>query len=76
MKKKKIFTFADTPHSLKLLRNHYLESGLIYKAEIVTNKTIVDLLNHTSSSDVSIAHKVTIEHWTVNGPGFFNFTIK
>ena len=33
--KKSIFVFADVPHLIKLLRNHFLDTGFIWNGAIV-----------------------------------------
>lgn len=68
-KEEKVFTFADAPHLLKLVRNHFLDSGFLVDDELLTSRTIADLLKHTSTSDASITFKLTDEHLTVKGVG-------
>lgn len=63
----KIFTFLDVPHLIKLLRNHYLDTGLSYNGQIISSRTIADTLQHTTKSDVSITHKISEEHLSVKG---------
>ena len=52
-KDEKVFTFFDAPHLLKLIRNHYLNSGLIFNT-ILSPLTISDILGLTSTTDISI----------------------
>lgn len=66
---KKVFVFADVPHLIKLLRNHYVDSGfLINNSKIQVNtKPVIELLQQTSNSDLSIAHKINSSFLTVKG---------
>lgn len=66
-----MFAFDDAPHLLKLIRNHFLDSGLLWNKELLTSRTIADLLKHTSNSDMSITFKLTEEHLSVKGVGMF-----
>ena len=46
-----IYVFADIPHLLKLIRNHFVDEGFIIN-NIEINKTIVEsVLETTSTSD-------------------------
>uniref|UniRef100_Q7M4J7 P element homolog (Lu-P2 element) n=1 Tax=Lucilia cuprina TaxID=7375 RepID=Q7M4J7_LUCCU len=63
----KVFAFADAPHLLKLIRNHLLDSGLVVNEQLLTPRTIADVINHTSASDVSITFKLNDDHLTVKG---------
>ena len=57
------------PHLIKLIRNHYIDSGIIFNNVLLSSRTIVDLMKHTSVSDTSITFKLTNEHLQVKGPG-------
>lgn len=61
--------FADVPHLLKLLRNHFLDTGYMYKGKLLTSRTIAQLLTLTLVSDASIAHKLSEEHLRVHHAG-------
>lgn len=63
----KVFAFADAPHMLKLIRNHFLDTGLVVNKHHLTSKTFSELLRYTSASDASITFKLTHEHLTVKG---------
>ncbi|GBP01970.1 Transposable element P transposase [Eumeta japonica] len=65
----KVFVFSDVPHLLKLIRNHFLDSGFVINNTVLSSRTIVDLLALTSKSDLSITYKITDEHLTVRGAG-------
>lgn len=45
-----IFAFADVPHLIKLIRNHFLDTGLLVNNQLLTSRTISDLLKYTSTS--------------------------
>lgn len=61
--------FADVPHLIKLIRNHFLDTGYMYKGKFLTSRTIAQLLLLTSVSDASISYKLTEEHLTVHHAG-------
>lgn len=61
-----IFVFADIPHLLKLLRNHFLDQGFIYKNKII-NKECVDTLLSGSASELTIAFKINSYHLNLKG---------
>uniref|UniRef100_Q7M4J6 P element homolog (Lu-P1 element) n=1 Tax=Lucilia cuprina TaxID=7375 RepID=Q7M4J6_LUCCU len=65
----KVYTFVDAPHLLKLIRNHYIDTGLIYNGEHLTSRTIADVLQHTNKCDTSITFKLSDEHLLVKGAG-------
>lgn len=65
---KNIYAFADAPHLIKLLRNHFLDSGFILDDKIINSKPIIDLLNNTRHLDLNIAHKISEQFLTVKGP--------
>ncbi|KAH8392592.1 hypothetical protein KR215_000626, partial [Drosophila sulfurigaster] len=50
----KIFVFSDTPHLIKLVRNHYVGSGLVVNGKKLTKTTVQQAISHCSKSDVSI----------------------
>ena len=62
----KVFTFVDAPHLSKLIRNHYLDSGLIFNT-FLSPHTISDLLELTSTTDMSIIYKLSEKHNSVKG---------
>lgn len=59
---KKIFVFADTPHLLKNLRNHFLDTGLLLKDGYVGTDPIRRLIS-IQTGDIKIAHKVSLKHF-------------
>lgn len=56
----KIFVFADVPHLIKLIRNHFVDKGLIYNGKEINKAIVEKLISVTSISDLNIAHKVTV----------------
>lgn len=50
--------FADVPHLLKLLRNHFVDHGFVINGKPVGREIISKLLD-VSSEDVSITHKIS-----------------
>lgn len=62
-----MYVSADAPHMIKLLRNHFLDSGYVVDGKIVNSKPIVDLLQNTKNLDLNIAHKINETFLTVKG---------
>lgn len=62
----KVFVFADAPHLLKLLRNHFLDKGFIWKGKIVDKEILFKLLS-INAGDLKISHKITTYHLNVQG---------
>lgn len=65
----KIFIFADVPHLIKLLRNHFLDQGFLFPwlQKFISRKALDELLTVSSSSDLKIAHKLTKQMLDVQG---------
>lgn len=56
-----IYVFADVPHLIKLIRNHFIDQGFIYNGKEI-NKTVIEkLITWASASDLNIAHKITMD---------------
>lgn len=64
---KNIYVFADAPHMIKLLRNHFIDTGFLMGDKIVTSKPIVDILRHTKNEKLNISHTINESFLTVNG---------
>lgn len=63
---KNIYFFADVPHLLKLLRNHFIDSGLIVDGKEVNKSVIEEVISCTNAkSDLSIAYKISVDNLTV-----------
>ncbi|KAH8354301.1 hypothetical protein KR084_006260, partial [Drosophila pseudotakahashii] len=65
----KVFVFADVPHLVKLIRNHFLDSGLVIDGKVLTQQSVRQVMHHASSSDLSIMWKVTDDHLNVRSAG-------
>lgn len=64
---KNIYVFADAPHMIKLLRNHFIDTGFEINNKIVTSKPIVELLQNTKHLDLNISHKINENFLSVKG---------
>ncbi|KAM8717279.1 hypothetical protein ACLKA7_004047 [Drosophila subpalustris] len=49
----KVFVFADAAHLLKLIRNHFLDSGLLVGDKVITQQTVRQVMSHASLSEIS-----------------------
>lgn len=58
----KVFAFADTPHLLKLMRNHFLDTGFTSHGELISARPVAKLLD-VQRSDIGIAYRLTPEHF-------------
>ncbi|KAH8299469.1 hypothetical protein KR044_001636, partial [Drosophila immigrans] len=67
--KLKIYVFSDTPHLINLVRNHYVESGLVINGKKLTKETVRQAISHCAKSDVSIKLKITENHLNVGSLG-------
>lgn len=57
--------FADVPHLIKLLRNHFIDRGFVINGKLIQKDIIVSLLACTSS-ELSITHKISCKHLQVS----------
>lgn len=65
-----VYVFADVPHLVKLIRNHFVDTGFIINGNPINKDIIEELILHTNKkSELSIAYKVTEESLNVKGPG-------
>lgn len=62
----KIHVFMDAPHLMKLLRNHFLDSGVHVNGHFVTPAALERLLE-INSGDLKIAFKLSRIHLDVQG---------
>nr|AAK54378.1 repressor [Drosophila subsilvestris] len=62
----KIFVFSDTPHLVKLIRNHYVDSGLVINGNRLTKTTVQQTISHCAKSDESILFKITDNHINID----------
>lgn len=64
----RIYFFADVPHLLKLIRNHYLDDGFLLPGEKYISKTgLEELLEASQSSDLTMTFKLTKHMLDVQG---------
>lgn len=54
-----IYTLADVPHLIKLIRNNFVDYGFVINGKEINVQIIDKLLEFTGTSEVSIAHKIT-----------------
>lgn len=64
---KKIYVFADVPHLIKLLRNHFIDEGFILNGAEISKDIIENVINLTSTTDLNIAHKISMDSLCVKG---------
>lgn len=65
---RKVYVFADVPHLIKLLRNHFVDDGFILNGTEINKAIIEKLIQTTSSTDLNIAHKISQETLNIKGP--------
>lgn len=63
-----IFVLAVVPHLLKLVRNNFIDYGLMFKGKEINKNTLEKVLNATQKSDLSITHKISMDNLLVSGP--------
>lgn len=65
---KNIHVFADVPHLLKLIRNHFIDRGFVFPNNTYIGRQIIEeYLSTTKDSDFKLAYKVTEKHLNVMG---------
>ncbi|KAK9754753.1 hypothetical protein QE152_g962 [Popillia japonica] len=62
-----IFVFADVPHLLKLVRNHFLDQGFYINGKSITKDSIQKLLE-VANSELTICPKINSSHLELTGP--------
>lgn len=65
----KIFVFADVPHLIKLIRNHFVDNGFIYKGKEINKSIVEKLMSFSSQKYLSITYKISAESLNVKGAG-------
>lgn len=65
---KVVYVFADVPHLLKLLRNHFIDNGVVFKEKLL-KKDVVEELLFLTNSDLNITKKLPLEMLNVKGAG-------
>lgn len=61
----KFYVFADVPYLIKLIRNNFVDHGFIINNKII-DKSIIEESKGNSTSELSIAHKISSINLTVN----------
>lgn len=64
---RKVHVFADVPHLLKLVRNHFLDHGFETHDGKIINSSCVKELIHRSKSDLKVTHRLSETHLEVKG---------
>lgn len=62
-----MFVFADVPHLLKLIRNHFVDDGFVINGKEINKKIVEAVIDATSVSDLRISHKISKEKLNVVG---------
>lgn len=60
-----MYIFGDAPHLIKLIRNHFLDSGFSVDGKILTKSVLLEIIQITKSSDLNIAYTITERHLNV-----------
>ncbi|KAL1505709.1 hypothetical protein ABEB36_005213 [Hypothenemus hampei] len=63
----KIYCFADVPHLIKLLRNHFVDDGFLLNSVEINKDIIERVIQLTTSTDLNIAHKISMDTLHVKG---------
>jgi len=69
-----IFVFADAPHLLKLLRNHFLNHGFNMEGQIIHTKPIKKLLA-INCNDLKVVFAISKYHLNVQSPSDKKFSL-
>lgn len=64
---KPIYMFADVPHLLKLVRNHFLDSGFFLPNEKYIGKQVTEEVVSLNNRDLSCIYKVSERHLNAVG---------
>ena len=64
---RKVWCFADVPHLLKLLRNHFLDHGICLPSGTVIKKDTLLQLMDRDNDELKIVHKLTPLHLNAVG---------
>lgn len=65
----KICVFADVPHLIKLMRNHFVDHGFVVNGKKICKEIVEELLMATKNSDLNVAHKISIDSLNVKNAG-------
>ncbi|KAL4143950.1 hypothetical protein QTP88_006198 [Uroleucon formosanum] len=64
---KQIYMFADVPHLMKLVRNHFIDSGFILPNKKYIRKQVIQEIVSLNKGDLSCVHKVIDRHLNAIG---------
>ncbi|KAL1487917.1 hypothetical protein ABEB36_015302 [Hypothenemus hampei] len=63
-----VYVFADVPHLIKLIRNHFVDYGFILDGKEEIHKSIIEeVMDVSSTSDLKITHKISKQSLNVQG---------
>ncbi|XP_050497997.1 transposable element P transposase isoform X1 [Diabrotica virgifera virgifera] len=62
-----VYVFADVPHLLKLIRNHFVDEGFIFNGKELNKDCVESVIDATTGSDLKITHKIDKEKLNVRG---------
>lgn len=65
----KVCVFADVPHLMKLLRNHFVDHGFLINGKKICKDVVEELLHVTKYSDLNVAHKISLDSLNVKNAG-------
>lgn len=66
--KKRVHVFADVPHLIKLMRNHFIDKGFILPDESYISREVIEqYICVAANSDYKLAHKISEKHINVVG---------
>lgn len=63
----KIFVFTDVSHLLKLVRNHFLDNGVIINRKCINKECIEEILQLQEDKDLKIVHRILKNNLDVSG---------
>lgn len=61
-----MYVFADVPHLIKLLRNHYVGQGFIFNEKEINKYVMQKSVFFTNQTDLDIAHKISLKNTPQN----------
>ncbi|CAI6358447.1 unnamed protein product [Macrosiphum euphorbiae] len=64
---KPIYMFADVPHLMKLVRNHFIDSGFVLPNNKYIGKQVIQEVVSLNKVDLSCVYKVTDRHLNAIG---------
>ena len=64
---RRIYTFPDPPHELKLCRNHLLDDGYRFRSGAILKKEDFEQLLQADNGELKICHKLTLSHLDCQG---------